>query len=252
MLRDTILVFNRAMRLSLRNPAWVIIGLMQPILYLVMFGPLLEPLGSMPGFPSGSAFQVFVPGILVQLGLFGAAFVGFGIIAEWRSGVIERMRVTPMSRTALLLGRVLRDAVVLVVQAVILVLTAVVFFDLRAPLDGVLLGLVLVGVLGITMASISYGVALSLKSEDAFAPLLNSVMMPVMLLSGIMLPMSLGPDWLYNLSRINPMSYIVDGARAAFRGDFGAQAFTIGVIVSVVLAALGVGLGGRIFRRETS
>jgi ABC-2 type transport system permease protein len=251
-LRDTILVFNRAMKLSLRNPAWVIIGLMQPILYLVMFGPLLEPLGNMPGFPSGSAFQVFVPGILVQLGLFGAAFVGFGIIAEWRSGVIERMRVTPMSRTALLLGRVLRDAVVLVVQAVILVLTAVVFFDLRAPLDGVLLGLVLVGVLGITMASISYGVALALKSEDAFAPLLNSVMMPVMLLSGIMLPMSLGPDWLYNLSRINPMSYIVDGARAAFRGDFGTQAFTIGVLVSVVLAALGVGLGGRIFRRETS
>lgn len=252
MLRDTILVFNRAMKLSLRNPAWVIIGLMQPILYLVMFGPLLEPLGNMPGFPSGSAFQVFVPGILVQLGLFGAAFVGFGIIAEWRSGVIERMRVTPMSRTALLLGRVLRDAVVLVVQAVILVLTAVVFFDLRAPLDGVLLGLVLVGVLGITMASISYGVALSLKSEDAFAPLLNSVMMPVMLLSGIMLPMSLGPDWLYNLSRINPMSYIVDGARAAFRGDFGAQAFTVGAIVSVVLAALGVGLGGRIFRRENA
>lgn len=252
MLRDTMLVFSRAMKLSLRNPAWVIIGLMQPILYLVMFGPLLEPLGNMPGFPSGSAFQVFVPGILVQLGLFGAAFVGFGIIAEWRSGVIERMRVTPMSRTALLLGRVLRDAVVLVVQAVILVLTAVVFFDLRAPLDGVLLGLVLVGVLGITMASISYGVALSLKSEDAFAPLLNSVMMPVMLLSGIMLPMSLGPDWLYNLSRINPMSYIVDGARAAFRGDFGTQAFTIGVIISVVLAALGVGLGGRIFRRETS
>jgi ABC-2 type transport system permease protein len=111
---DTWLVFSRAMRLSLRNPVWVILGLMQPILYLTLFGPLLEPVVSAPGFPPGSAWQVFVPGLLVQLAVFGAAFAGFGLIAEWRAGVVERMRVTPASRGALLVGRVLRDVVVII------------------------------------------------------------------------------------------------------------------------------------------
>src|SRR5512142_3323767 len=107
------IVFRRAMRLSLRNPVWVIIGLFQPLLYLALFGPLLQRLTRLPGFPHGSSWRVLVPGLLVQLGIFGAAFVGFGLIEEMRSGVIERMRVTPASRTALLAGRVLRDVVVL-------------------------------------------------------------------------------------------------------------------------------------------
>src|SRR3954454_14331628 len=107
--RDTLLIFRRQLRLTLRNPVWVVIGLIQPFLYLAFFGPLLKNVAGAPGFPEGSAWQVFVPGLLVQLGLFGTALVGFGIIAEYRAGVIERMRVTPVSRLALLLGRVLRD-----------------------------------------------------------------------------------------------------------------------------------------------
>ena len=101
-LRETRIVFNRAMRLSLRNPAWVIIGLMQPIPYLALFGPLLKKMTVVPGFPPGSWWQVFVPGLLIQLGIFGAMFVGFGLVAEWRAGVIEQMRVTPASRAALI------------------------------------------------------------------------------------------------------------------------------------------------------
>src|SRR5699024_10151111 len=108
-LKDSVLVFTRALRISLRNPAWLVIGLMQPILYLCLFGPLLEKVASIPGFPPGSAWQVFVPGMLLLLGLFGSAFVGFNLIAEYRAGVVERMRVMPMSRIALLLGRVMRD-----------------------------------------------------------------------------------------------------------------------------------------------
>ena len=78
--RETGVVFARAMRLSLRNPTWVIIGLTQPILYLVLFGPLLEPLAGQLG--TGNAYQLFVPGIMVQLGIFGSLFVGFALIAD--------------------------------------------------------------------------------------------------------------------------------------------------------------------------
>lgn len=149
---DTWTVFSRAMRLSIRQPLWVAIGILQPILYLTLFGPLLVPLASAPGFPPGDAWSIFVPGILVQLGIFGGAFVGFGIIAEWRSGVIDRELVTPASRVALITGRVLRDVIVLVLQAIILIVCAT-FFGLRVGIVEVLLGLIMIGLLGAAFSS---------------------------------------------------------------------------------------------------
>ena len=103
--RDTLLIYRRSMRLSMRVPIWMVMSLVQPVMYLVLFGPLLKRVAQTPGFPPGNAWQVFVPGLLVQLGIFGTLFVGFGLIDEIRSGVIERMRVSPISRVALLTGK---------------------------------------------------------------------------------------------------------------------------------------------------
>ncbi len=120
LIRDTWLQFHRAMWLTLHNPVWVFVGLTQPILYLVLFAPLLNSLTG-PGMSQDGAFNLFVPGLLIQLGLFGAAFVGFGLIEEMREGVIERMRVTPTSRLAMLLGRAGRDVTITLVQGALLV-----------------------------------------------------------------------------------------------------------------------------------
>jgi ABC-2 type transport system permease protein len=250
-IRETWLVFSRALRLSIRNPVWVIIGVFQPILYLTLFGPLLEPVANTPGFPPGDAWQVFVPGLLVLLGLFGAAFVGFGLIAEWRSGVIDRMRVTPASRGSLLLGRVLRDVVVVTTQGLILVITAL-FMGLEVTALEIAIGLAIVALLGDSFSAVSYGVALKLKSEDAFAPLVNGILLPVMLLSGILLPMSFAPDWLETLSEFNPMTYIVDGTRAIFRGDIISSEAGIGFAVTAVLVLIGVYFGTRMFKNESA
>ena len=95
---DTWLVFRRYFGIFLHNPVWVVIGVVQPTLYLVLFAPLLKSIAAGPGFPTGGAYNVFVPGLLIQLGLFGASGVGFSLIAELRYGVVERMRVTPVSR----------------------------------------------------------------------------------------------------------------------------------------------------------
>src|SRR5437588_12203981 len=154
-LRDTLLIFRRQERLALRNPAWVIIGLTQPVLYLALFGPLLTRLPSQALGTTGNAYKFFVPGLLIQLGLFGSTFVGFTIIADWRAGVVERFRVTPVSRLAIMAGRVLRDVLTLVVQAAVLVLVGVAF-GLRAPVAAVFIGFVVIMFVAIGLASVSY------------------------------------------------------------------------------------------------
>ncbi len=255
--RDTLIVFRRQLRLSLRNPAWVIIALVQPILYLALFGPLLTKLpvqtfGAVPGSGgTATAYKFFVPGLLIQLGLFGSTFVGFAIISDWRAGVIERFRVTPVSRLAIMSGRVLRDVLALVVQAVILVLVGLAF-GLRAPVSAVLLGLGFIVLVAIGLASVSYAVALLIKSEDAFAPLLNSVVLPLVLLSGIMLPLTLGPGWLQGIARISPFRYIIDAMRQAYDGHYANTIMLEGVLVALGLAVVCLVLGSRVFVRENA
>src|SRR5215472_16745600 len=187
-LRDSWLMFQRYVVIFLRNPAWLIIGVIQPVLYLVLFAPLLNSLAHTPGFPRSGAYNVFVPGLLIQLGLFGASGVGFGLIAELRAGVIERFRVTPVSRLGMLLGRAARDILVLLVQSTILLLLAIPF-GLRPTVQGVLIMLALVALVGLGVASIAYACALWLKSEDSYAPLIFTSGLPLLLLSGVLLPL---------------------------------------------------------------
>jgi ABC-2 type transport system permease protein len=250
-LTETWLIFERSMKQALRNPYWVIIGLIQPIMYLAFFGPLLIPIvANTPGFPPGDAWQVLVPALLVQLA-FGGLFVGFNILAEYKAGVIERMRVTPVSRVALLLGRALKDTVVLVVQAVLLTLLAIPF-GLRAPIGGVIIGVLLVAALGLAMTSASCALALQVKSEEAFLPIINSLFLPLLLLSGILLPMTVAPAWLYDISRANPFVYVVDAARALFRGDLYTATSVAGIVVALVLVVVSVAWGVRTFQRESA
>ena len=227
----------------------MLIGLLQPILYLTLFGPLLQNIASTSGF-EGDAWQVFVPGLLVQLGIFGGLFVGFGIIAEWRSGVIDRQLVTPAARTSIIAGRTLRDVLVIAVQAIVLVGCAF-LLGLRVPVAALLIGLVLVALLGAAFSFISNAIGIATKSEDALAPLVNTLALPILLLSGILLPMNIAPRWLQIASDFNPFKHIVEALRAVFRSDFSNPIVWIGVVLAVVLVVLGAWLGSRTLAAQT-
>jgi ABC-2 type transport system permease protein len=250
-LRDIWLVFGRYLGQTLRNPAWIAIGLSQPILYLVLFAPLLKSVAQVPGFPGGGAYNVFVPGLLVQLGMFGAAGVGFGLIAELRAGVIERLRVTPISRLAMLLGRALRDALILVVQSLLLIVLSLPFGLSIHPV-GVVVMLALVALIGLLVASVSYAVALWVKSEDAYAPIVFTAALPLLLLSGVLLPMSLAPAWLRAIAAVNPLAYAVDASRAIFNDHLTDVSVTRGVAIIAVLALGAVVLAARSFARAVA
>jgi len=249
--RDTWIVFGRYFGLFIRNPVWVAVGIIQPLLYLLLFAPLLKSIASTRGFPPGGAYNVFVPGLLIQLGLFGAAGVGFSLIAELRAGVIERLRVTPVSRVALLLGRALRDILSLLIQSVLLVVLSLPF-GLNINLKGFLVVLGLLALIGLMMASISYACALWLKSEDAFAPLIFTATLPVLLLSGVLLPLTLAPAWLRAIAAANPLAYAVDAARAIFNDHLGDPSVVKGLVIMAALALVAVVTAARSFGRAVS
>ena len=236
-LRDTRLMFVRNMQHTLRSPVFIFVSMFQPLMYLFLFMPLLKSLGGLPGLPAGKTVDIFIPGLLVLQALFGTAFVGFSLIDDIRTGVIERFLVTPIKRSAILLGRVLRDAIILLIQCILITLVAIPF-GLSVNLYGFLFSLLLYALIGITMASISYGFALIYKIEDPLAPTLNTIALPVSLLSGIILPLALAPIWLQDIAKVNPFFYAVNATRSLFAGNFQNVGIIEGFVIIGVLAII--------------
>jgi ABC-2 type transport system permease protein len=216
-------------------------------MYLLLFAPLLKPALSPLGVTSNAeVYRIFVPGLLVLLALFGGLFSGFSLIAELRAGVLERARVTPVSRLALMIGRSLRDVVTLVAQALIITLLSLAL-GLRVHLGNVLLAYLLLALLTLMMSSASAAIALTVRSEEVLAPLMNTAFQPIFLLSGIMLPLIFAPRWLQRVAEWNPFAWAVDGTRALFAGDIYNNKIWQGLLIIVVLTVLSVYWAARKF-----
>src|SRR3954462_5948955 len=101
-----------------------------------------------------------------------------------------------------------------------------------------MLAYLMLALISLMTSALSYGVALKVRSEDALAPLMNTVAQPVLLLSGILLPLALAPNWLKNVAKWNPFSWAVEGSRALFAGDAGNDRVWQGLLITGVLAII--------------
>ncbi|MFG3054855.1 ABC transporter permease [Kitasatospora sp. NPDC048239] len=245
--RDTWLVFQRQLLLMWRTPIWIAVGVIQPVFYLLLFAPLLKKvLAPMGATTYAEAYQIYVPGLLAVLCIFGGLYTGFSLLGELKAGIIERSRVTPVSRLALLLGRALRETVALLVQAVIITLIALPF-GLRVGVGDLLLAYLLLGLLALMTSAISYGIALVLPAPEAMAPVVNTIAQPIGLLSGVLLPLALAPMWLQSMAKWNPFYWAVEGMRALFSGHAGDNAVWQGLLVVGVMTVVSVYFSARLF-----
>jgi ABC-2 type transport system permease protein len=245
---QTGLFFRRKMMESLRQPAWIVMGLTTPLLYLGLFTPLLNALAGGPGFPPGHVLDVFVPGVLVLIAFGAGMGAGWPVIWELDSGVIERLRVTPASRLALLLGTVIRDIVMFAVPAAVVIVIASVE-GFHAHLAGLVVLLVLLALLTAACSAASAALGLTLKQIGSLAAVVTGVQLPLTLLSGILLPLSLGPAWLRVLGHLNPMYYAVQAARDLAAGTVTSGAVGVGFLVTGGAAALAMYWGTRAYQR---
>ena len=244
--RDTWLVFQRALGQTIRTPILIVVTLGQPLVFLFLFGPLLK--NSLRGIAPGQVLDLYTPGLMVQLVLFSSLSVGFSLTAELNRGVIERFRVTPVSRFSLLLGRTLRDAVVMVVACAVLVAISIPL-GLQVRPAGLIATLGIMVLLTLVLAPVSYGLALLLKRDEVLGPLFGMVTMPLLLLSGILIPMSYAPGWLRAASWVSPVTEVVDGGRQLFAGHLWNGTVALAVILPAALAVVALSLAGRLFLR---
>jgi ABC-2 type transport system permease protein len=248
--RDIWLVFQRNMLLVLRSPLWVFLGIVQPVVYLLLFAPLLKPALSSLGTDSMSdAYRIYVPGMLVALALGGGLYVGFGLLADLAGGVVERSRVTAISRVAMLVGRALRDMVSMLIQAAILTVLSLIF-GMFVDIGSILLGFLILALVNLAATSISYGVALKVSGPNVLGQVINMVAQPLMLLSGTLLPVALAPLWLRDIANWNPFNWAVTGMRALFTGHTGDPHIWKSLIIMAVLCVAAIAWSSRLFAKS--
>jgi ABC-2 type transport system permease protein len=245
--RDVGLLFQRYLTQLLRNPVWVIVGFSTPILYLALFTPLLKRLIGSGGLPTGNVLDLFLPGILSLLAFATGIGPGFNTIFELKAGVIERFRVTPASRFAILIGPILASMLMMLVFDAAVVAIAV-GFGFSVHWAGLVVLAVLLGVLMVTVAAWSIATALVTREISGFAAIANGINLPILLLAGVLLPISLGPAWMRVLAHFNPLYYLVQASRVLAGGTLSGTAVWQAFAVLVPLCLLVLAWATRVFR----
>jgi ABC-2 type transport system permease protein len=249
--RDIWLIMQHEGDLLLRNTPAVALGLAQPVAYLVFFTPFLRAVIAKHGVSTGDAYQIYVPGLFTAMGLFGGLFTGFGLLAMIRQGVIDRYRVTPISRMGILLGRALTHVWVILVTTVVITVAAVVL-GMRVHLGDLLLAYLLMAMMVLLSVSISYDVALLVRSESALGTLVNTFGQPVSLLAGILIPLSFAPLWIRDVALWNPFAWAANAMRALFQGQPGEPVVWQGGIILAAVALASLLWCSRLFSREVA
>ncbi|MEI8300624.1 MAG: ABC transporter permease [Chlamydiota bacterium] len=251
LVRDIYLLSMRCIKISIRNPVFLFMGIITPFLYLSLFTPLLKTLAKGNAFFSGNILDTFVPGMLPYIAFTTGLFTGFGAIDELRSGLLERFRVTPVSRLALLAGPVIRDVCETLFQCTLFVFIAMGFGFRGNPL-GILLLFILLALLATITSSFGNAMGVITKSEERFAPITHGITLPTMLLSGTLLPIALAPVWLKTIAYCNPVYHVVEAARSLALGSFLSLEIAIAFIVLSTLACLTVYWASNVFKKATA
>ncbi|GAA2887777.1 ABC transporter permease [Pseudonocardia halophobica] len=234
-----------------RDPFSLIFSLLQPLVFLGLFGPLLAGVAGGTAAFGGSSLQWFLPGVVVMITMFGTSMTGANLQFEIMTGAFERILATPLSRSSLMIGRALKELTPLVVQAAVITLVAIPFGFVLYPLH-VVVGLVLLGVFGVGIGALSYALAIAArKTEWIFWAVQQSLLFPLLILSGMMLPLETGPGWMQVVSKFNPLTYVVDAERVLFAGGIADTTVLWGFVAAILTAVVGLGVGIRAIRRAT-
>ena len=220
LLFDSFNLLKRHIRASLRLPIWIAVTLVQPIIWITIFGQLFQRVVEIPGFEGASYIAFLTPGIVIMTAMFGSAWSGMGLIYDLHTGVLDRMLSTPVNRTAIIVARVLHASITVLVQS--LIILALGFFlgsNISSGVLGIAGVLISAILIGAGFAAISSGIALLTKKEETMIAIINFFGLPLTFLSAAFMSNDLMPKWMQSISILNPVNWAVEAARNAMAGS---------------------------------
>lgn len=240
-IRDYRHMTARHMRVLLRQPLLIAVTLVQPIVWLLLFGALFENVVEIPGFASSSYIQLLTPGVIVMTAFFSAGWSGMAMIDDLERGVIDRFLVSPVARSSLISGRILQSSASILVQsAIIVVLALILGATFPNSLWGIAILFVIAALVGAGIGALSNGLALLVRREESLIGLLQFVLLPLTFVSGAFMQLSLAPEWIQTVAKFNPVNWAVEAGRSAAMEspDWGLIASRTGLLLAFSVACL--------------
>jgi ABC-2 type transport system permease protein len=235
---DSLHFAARGIRALLRQPYFLLITLVQPVLWLLLFGQLFKRVVDIPGFGTGSYIAFFTPGVVVMTALFSSGWAGMGFITDMQRGVLNRFLVAPAPRGALIAGNLIYQSVTIVVQSLIIIGLGLATGARFPGGVGALLAFgVAVILLTAAFASFSNALALLLRDEQSVIAMASLLVLPLSFLSSVLMPINLLPGWMQHVAAANPVNWAVTAGRQALAEDvdWGLIGIRIGWLAALAL-----------------
>jgi ABC-2 type transport system permease protein len=251
LMRHSWLLTARAVRTLFRQPAFAAITLVQPVIWLLLFGQLFRNVVHIPGFAtsSGSYLEFITPGVIVMTALFSSGWAGTVFIEDMDRGVMDRLLASPVRRGAMIVGTLAYQSLTTTVQTLIVFGIAYVS-GARFPggLLGVLVTLLAACLISVIIASFSNTIALLVRQQEALIGISQFIVLPLQFLSSAIMDTRVSPAWVRHVARYNPVDWAVTAARSALSadGDWGVVLPRLGLLAA--LAVLMAWLATRAFR----
>jgi ABC-2 type transport system permease protein len=213
------LLTGRYLRELYRRPVVIFLTLLQPVIWLLLFGALFQKVAQLPGFGGGSYLTYLTPGVVIMTAMFSASWTGMSYIEDMQSGVLDRFLTAPVGRAALTAAMLGYQAAATVVQSAVVIAIG---WATGAAFPGgpggaaALTGIAVL--LALAMAGLSDAFALLARQREAVIGVSSILVLPLTFLSGAFLSLSLVPGWIADVARYNPVSWAASAGRAAVAG----------------------------------
>ncbi|PIP15375.1 multidrug ABC transporter permease [Candidatus Roizmanbacteria bacterium CG22_combo_CG10-13_8_21_14_all_35_9] len=245
-MRTIYVLWLRQLKRYLRSKSRIIGSLGQPILFLVAlgfgFGPIFKKAGG------GNYMEFLAPGIIAQGILFTSMFSGTEIIWDRQFGFLKETLVAPVSRLEIMIGRTLGGATIATFQGVIIFILSLFVGFKPTNIFSVIISLVIMFLMSLLFTGLGTAIASTLDDFQGFQLIMNFLVMPMFFLSGALFPLNGLPKTIDVISRLNPLTYGVDGLRTTLTGishfGLGVDFLVLGLITFLILS-----LGSYLFSR---
>lgn len=251
LISDTWYLFNKYLRITLRMPMWALFTIIQPLIWLLIFGQLFKNMASLPGFPSGRYMDFFLPGAVIMTVLFGTSWSGVSLLREINFGTVEKMLVTPVSRISIVMSRVIHSAFTVIIQCLIILIIALIFGVRVSGFSGAALSLIVVFLLAVGFSGISNGLAIWLKREEPLVVMGNMMTLPLMFFSSAMVPKGFMPGWIRVITMVNPIDYAVESIRVFYTGVVLSESVFVGFAFLVLFALVSISWATEMFVNQS-